>query len=374
MKFCISFGFFNLKYAIFIIVFIFITLYNELIFEGNINENVGKTTLLDPLLFYIGYSLCLIPLLIKKTVSKIKVEIKKNLKKQNRGLITYIYNPGQPNLKIKDLSFIFIISLMLIIYDFFDLLEEKITHNEEIDYYIDNNYFFIEVLIWFLFSKFALKIKYYKHQWVSFYGIMAIGLFRWIYIYFSININYNRWNNEFYIFLFELFGIVINSICYGYLKGLMEFKFISPFKVCSIIGIINVPIILIIDFIISSIPCNNNIFCQKKENKYYKIIGIFKNLDIHEYFLIIIYTFLYGISGILIYQTMNDFSFYHLLIPINIVEFVEYLIYYDSKINNYFDFIIILLSYIIEFLMYLIYLEIIELNFCGLNKNKYFTF
>ena len=54
----------------------------------------------------------------------------------------------------------------------------------------------------------------------------------------------------------------------------MEYKFLSPYKCCLIFGIINTPIILIIDFIISYIPCNINYLCGK-DDYYYKIVEIF---------------------------------------------------------------------------------------------------
>ena len=144
----------------------------------------------------------------------------------------------------------------------------------------------------------------------------------------------------------------------------MEYKFLSPYKCCFLIGIINTPIILIIDFIISFIPCNNNFLCEKKDNEYYKIIGIFNELKIHEYLILIIYTFLMGIFGVLINKTMNDFTIYHLLILFNIEEFIKRIVNPKN-----FDLIIILILFFIELLMYLIFLEIIELNFCGLSRN-----
>ena len=145
----------------------------------------------------------------------------------------------------------------------------------------------------------------------------------------------------------------------------MEYKFLSPYKCCLIFGIINTPIILIIDFIISFIPCSNNFLCEKKDDKYYKIIGIFNELKIHEYFFLIILIFLWGVLGVLFNKTMNDFSFYHLLILININQFIRHIFNY----NNNFDMIILLILFFIELLMYLIFLEIIELNFCGLSEN-----
>ena len=94
MKSFISFGFFNLKYTIIIIVFTLIILYRFIvfIFPFAVLKEVNKIKLLEPLLFYIGYSLCFIPLLIQKAKSKKNMNEKKKLEEESRGFITYIYN------------------------------------------------------------------------------------------------------------------------------------------------------------------------------------------------------------------------------------------------------------------------------------------
>ena len=174
---------------------------------------------------------------------------------------------------------------MQILAKFCLIFEYMIIYNEETNdqnNYVKNNYYFLQVLTFFLFCKYILKIRYYKHQLISFIGIMTIGILRWIFIFFFIN---DKSIKELYIFLIELLLIIIYSIYYGYINGLMEYKFLSPYKCCLIFGIINTPIILIIDFIISYIPCKINYLCEK-DNYYFKIIEIFDRLklEIKEYF------------------------------------------------------------------------------------------
>ena len=162
---------------------------------------------------------------------------------------------------------------------------------------LNNEYTFIEFLMIFLFSEFALKIRYYKHQIITCISIIIIGMIRWIYIFFFINEKKNR-TYEFCAFLIELLTGVFDAIYYGYVKGLMQYKFMSPYKCCFIFGIINTPTILIIYFIISFIDCKFDFFC--KDDHFDSIMNIFDNMEIQEYFILGIYIFLCGIDGSLI--------------------------------------------------------------------------
>ena len=60
---------------------------------------------------------------------------------------------------------------------------------------------------------------------------------------------------------------------------------------------------------------------------------------------------------------------FHLIIPNQIIKFIQkhILVFFEGNTTNNIDSIIILVFVYFEFLMYLIFLEIIELNFCGLN-------
>lgn len=69
-------------------------------------------------------------------------------------------------------------------------------------------------------------------------------------------------------------------------------------------------------------------------------------------------------------KTMNSFTFYHIILPITITDFLYQVIelsYHDKLIfiKEFFS----LLFFIFDLFFYLIFLEIIELNFFGLNIN-----
>jgi hypothetical protein len=177
---------------------------------------------------------------------------------------------------------------------------------------------------------------------------------------------------EFYILLLEFLSIIIESICFGYLKGLMEYKFWSPYKCCFVIGLINTPVILIIYFIVSYVPCNFEFLCDDKKH-FDNIIDAFRNLETKEYFLLTIYSILLGVHGVLNNRIINKFTFYHLLVPLQLYYFIDNLIEkitnLDEEEDSTFEFVFEITFFLTELFMYFIFIEIIELNFCGLNRN-----
>ena len=225
--------------------------------------------------------------------------------------------------------------------------------------YYKEGYFIFVILIWFIAPKYILKKAYYKHQKLAILFIVIIESIKSIIIIFALgNFNYKQ-------ILLEIFIQSANSIFYGYIKILMEFKYYSPFQCCYLFGIVNTPLILIIYFIVSHIPCNNEFLCRGK--KYFNnIYFLFDNFTFKESILLILECLSEGIELLLINMIMNKFSFYHALIPLlaafNIINLL------DIKTSEK-ESIISVISLVLEIIFVLIFLEIIELNFCNLNKN-----
>ena len=142
----------------------------------------------------------------------------------------------------------------------------------------------------------------------------------------------------------------------------MKYKFISPYKCNFMIGIINFLLIIIIYIIISFTKLG------EKNNMYYwdNIFELFKSikyLDAINAIRLISLPIVYGIYVLLINKTIYDFTIYHLYIPLLIENFIIGII--EKDINIY----LLIPCFCIEFIMILIFLEIIEINFCGLNEN-----
>ena len=145
----------------------------------------------------------------------------------------------------------------------------------------------------------------------------------------------------------------------------MKYKYISPYKSNFMIGIINLPIIIIIYIIISFTPLG-----VKDNNNYYydSIFELFKNfgkINVINIILLITLPFAYGIILLLTNKIIYNFTIYHIYTASLLDNFITIIV------NNYklTEKIFLTLSFCIELLMILVFLEIIELNFCGLNEN-----
>ena len=161
----------------------------------------------------------------------------------------------------------------------------------------------------------------------------------------------------------------------------MDNKFISPYKIIILIGIFGLfyNLIIFLFFIIkgSNTICQNsadreNIYCFGETNYFSKLF----NNNILDIFIEITCTLIYIFSHFLAlafelltikylnqnFILMSDNVYYEILkIKIFIPE--------EKKEPLWNNFIILQLAEFFKFIGLLIYLEIIELRFCGLNKN-----
>jgi len=145
----------------------------------------------------------------------------------------------------------------------------------------------------------------------------------------------------------------------------MEFKYFSPFQCCYLFGIVNTPIILIIYFIVSYIPCHNKFLCGEKKN-FDNIYSLFGNFNFKELIFLSLECIFEGIWHLLINMIINKFSLYHILIPFHITFCAMNLLEMPTTAT---EIIINVIYLILETIFFLIFLEIIELNFCNLNYN-----
>ena len=169
------------------------------------------------------------------------------------------------------------------------------------------------------------------------------------------------------------------------IKILIDLKYLSPYIIIILIGII--------DFIINTITtlifefygneCKNvaeiNINCYANVSSYFNILKVMFNNNSKEFymeifffsFFLIIFEFLNMTFVIFIIKYLNPS---YLVLSDNIYFIISMLINFVF-ITKKFDslsikkFIISESSEIFEFFAFLIYLELIELRFCGLNKD-----
>ena len=318
------------------------------------SKKIGENKLLGPFLSYFGYLLIIFPELIAKKCnssdsSKIKIEREKNNENFINRPYKYVNDTSNNNIKIRDVIIFFSFSFLEFSYILVELLNE---------HYIEE-YFVFGTLIWFIAPEFIFKKKYYKHQKISILFIIIIGTIKSI---ISISV-FHKFNYK--QLLLEIFIHSGSAIFYGYIKILMEFKYFSPFQCCYLFGIVNTPLIIIIYFIVSYIPCNNEFLCGEK--KYFdNIYSLIDKLNFNECFFLILECICEGIGFLMINMIMYKFTPYHVLIPFHATFCIINLLSRQAKTAE----IIISVIYVIfEIIFILIFLEIIELNFCNLNKN-----
>ena len=133
---------------------------------------------------------------------------------------------------------------------------------------------------------------YYKHKNISiiiFILIEAIKI-----IFFIIREKEYKKENFIIITILRVIYSSLSAFYYLYIKDLMKYKFISPYKCNFMIGVINFPLLIIIMLIISFTP-----FGKKENNEFFcdNIFELFKdvaNLNIVYIILLILLPFIYG--------------------------------------------------------------------------------
>ena len=263
-------------------------------------------------------------------------------------------------LSIKDIVHFVFICLILLLRDLLQITSSIIIkYDEKNDNNNVNNFIIIEYLILFFVSKYEKEV-HYKHHNISFLILISVEAIETIYFFIEAN-SYQTLN------IIKIILEIINSILFAiyclFIQRLMKYNFISPEKCNFMIGIVNTPLVIIIYIIISFTSLENI-------NGYYvdSIFELFKdieNIDVKHIFLLISLPFALGVLAFIINKIIYDYSIYHTFIPFLIENFMSKII----KDLNIFGKIALILSFLMELIMILVFLEIIEINFCGLNQN-----
>jgi hypothetical protein len=328
---------------------------------------------LDPFCYYAGFLFNIFLVLINNKFSKTKREIAANtLKEENTNRIEYVYNnPYEKYLSTKDIIKFFGMCLCLLLTDIIEIIininpinDNDKNENDELNFEYEEDYLFYEFLMIFILPLFFTDITYYKHQKITFIILCLLEFTKSSYFtFFFDGFSYS----DIWKILLNILSAILYSTFLAYIKGLMKYKFISPYKCCYMIGVINLPLIIIIYFILSFFNFGN---CNDKDSYCVNIFelfisGLFSVINIFRLiFFILIYMILMAIST----KIIIDYTLYHIYIPLLFENFVKNII---NMIENFNIFVTIFLSisFFIELIMILIFLEIIEVKICGLNKN-----
>ena len=312
--------------------------------------------------------------------------------KSNNNLLIYKKKELSPNINFS--KFILYCFLYFFYFELFTIL--YYLGLQELDLWVFN------IIFTTLFMITLLKKPLFKHQLFS----LGFTFFTNIISIISINIYYDvgidiLGDNLFFIILIYIV-FVINSCLISYsrvnLKILMDLKYVSLYKIIFYIGIIGCILISMCLIITSIFQCPESSFCRKSSEDeappYYfdsfpiyisELKNIISNANnaIYAFWSEIIAVTPLKICGCFfecllelliiyylnpIYILVSDSIYYTSLKVLNLIFYneKEYNKEKEDKIGMQFLKVII---EIVTFLNYLIYLEIIELKFCGLDKN-----
>ena len=345
----------------------FISMY---LFKKNSNsgivEGVEPNKLLKTLSRYLGFDLCYIGELILQKLTKRKEETKDDqliyICKKRSKIMDYIFSDSKNKLKIKDILYLILICLIILIDDYMGIIIKAKKKQGFI--ILNEEYNSIEFFLLFIISIFIFKMKYYKHQHFSIILIIFLEILRYL-----IKI-FKEYNFTLSVFIFQIIRAICDCIFFGYIKALMEYKYFSPYKCCYIFGFINTPIIIAIFIIVSYISFKeSNLLCSLKYNDSYyfdNFFSIIKNINFVQISTFLLYTICHGIFQLSINTTIGRYTICHLFIPYQLFQFI--LNIYDSFFKqNLIPMVII--TGIFEIIFIFIFLEIIVLNCLELNRN-----
>ena len=275
---------------------------------------------------YLGFDFCYIGELILQKHTKRKEETKNDeliyFEKKRSKIMDYIFSDSKNKLKIKDILYLLLICLIILIDDFMIIIIKAkknqgfIIFNEE--------YNSIEFFLLFIISIFIFRMRYYQHQHFSIILIIFLEILRYLIKIFN-NTNFTFLS----VFILQIIRSLSDCIFFGYIKGLMEYKYFSPFKCCYIFGFVNTPIIIFLYLIVSHISFKNtNLLCSLKYNDSYyfdNFYSIFKNINFVQISSFLLYTICNRIYQLLINTTISKYTICHLFMPYQLLPLSNYL-------------------------------------------------
>ena len=328
--------------------------------ENNVENNFNIINIMS-YTFFSG--LCESFMIIPDLILKRKIKSEKNYsskKKPNSNIsIKYIFHPNTASFSLKEKIYFVSVALLKLILDIIFILYQYYFSKFYLLIMVLTYYFHFELICLFLLSKLMFNTKYYRHQYFSIIVLVVVGLVKFILYFFDKGLGY------FFIhLLIHLTYSSFKSVLTVYMKGIMEYKYMTPYKACYLMGIINFIITTIVYIIVTFYPCDNTLCKVEYNNKKY-----FGNI-----LAILNYSNLFTLGGVLIktillvltYIVINDFSVCHSFLigqMISIMEFGSY-----GGLNFFISTIGIILSFISLFFI-LLFLEIIEINIYKLNYN-----
>lgn len=233
---------------------------------------------------------------------------------------------------------------------------------------IDYNFWIFDMVFLSLFSFLILKSKLYIHQYVTLIIMVILGVSLNVINLYEV-IDKNRWKNIGLVLTIEVIYSLINVIN----KYAMEYCFCVPYEISFYQGLFSLIINIILLVIFTNKNIENNNKYQKIDYKEKKYLDNFyqyiENIDITQIFVFIVIMICRLCFNLFSNITVKFYTPSHVALILLIGEIIFIFIdYYDDN-QKIWQLIANIIIFIICLFMLLIYTEIIELNFCGLEKN-----
>ena len=227
------------------------------------------------------------------------------------------------------------------------------------------NFWMFDILFILIFSHFILKVKLYKHHFISLMLIIIFGII--------INIIYNIYekiSEEFFFKILNTFIIeIIFSLQIVVAKYAMEYKLSSPYEICLFEGVFILVINLILLIIFTFIPMSEIKYIKNTEyegkmyiDNFFQYFSKISYIEVISFIIIMLGRFGFNIFCLL---TIKYFTPSHSIIILIIGE--VFFAFYDLEPlwRVFIEFFI----YTLLIFVMLVFLEIIEINLWGLQKN-----
>ena len=212
----------------------------------------------------------------------------------------------------------------------------------------------IEMIFLALISIFLLKYKYFIHNYIAIGAFILFGLINDIILdLYSKSLKVGAIS-----LIMSFIALITDAIYLCYQKYMMEKLFYPYWNVVLVPGIILFVLITTVLIFILFAGKDSSISLVSGFYKYFDDVP--PGIIVGKSLINVIFNFFLSTFTIL---TLYNFTPDYVLISVSLSKFVNFLIDYQSD-RYYF-----IIFFILQFFCLLLYLEIIELNFCKLNKN-----
>ena len=315
----------------------------------------GKYKFLENILVSVSQMLAIIPYLISVKIKNESFMNTEKSKEEKKQLINNNFEE-ENNIKISQglcLGAVEFLKLFILNVGS-DLFDIKFRI-----FFMSSNVLFLSFL-----QKCFLKTRIYRHQIASFIIFFVLDIAFIIIIAFDDLLEYN---------LMQLIFIFVSNLFFSfeitYEKKILNNKDISFYKLCIYLGIFSFIFNIIASIITTIVEFNFNVDDKYKiyffNYKYY--------LDDHvlvEIILIFVFVILNGVYNILQLLTIKYLTQSHVLITyIMLAIYYSILTKFQEIETTSLTLIFSFVFYIVGFFVLFIFLEIILLNFCGINKD-----